>query len=74
MDILKGMNDVEIRMIMIFENINKYLSKFLLKLLSLGLAGNFSLHHHVQTSSGAHPASYPMDTRGSFLMGKAAGV
>jgi len=25
-------------------------------------AGNFSLHHHVQTSFGAHPASYPMGT------------
>jgi hypothetical protein len=23
-------------------------------------AGNFSLHHRVQTVSGAHPASYPM--------------
>jgi hypothetical protein len=23
-------------------------------------AGNFSLHHRVQTGSGAHPASYPM--------------
>jgi hypothetical protein len=29
-------------------------------------AGNFSLHHRVQNSSGAHPASYPMGTRGSF--------
>jgi hypothetical protein len=29
-------------------------------------AGNFSLHHHVQTDSGAQPASYPMGTRGSF--------
>jgi hypothetical protein len=27
-------------------------------------------HHHVQTSSGAHPASYPMGTRGPFLGGK----
>jgi hypothetical protein len=26
-------------------------------------AGNFSLHHRVQTGSGAHPASYPMATR-----------
>jgi hypothetical protein len=34
-------------------------------------AGNFSLH---QTGSGAHPASYPMGTRGSFPVGKAAGV
>jgi hypothetical protein len=30
-------------------------------------AGNFSLHHRAQTGSGAHPASYPMGTRGSFL-------
>jgi hypothetical protein len=36
-------------------------------------AGNFSLHHCVQNGSGAHPASYPMGTRGSFPGGKAAG-
>jgi hypothetical protein len=35
---------------------------------------NFSLHHRVQNGSGAHPASYPMGTVGSFLGGKAAGV
>jgi hypothetical protein len=35
-------------------------------------AGNFSFHHCVQNGSGAHPASYPMGTRGSFLGGKAA--
>jgi hypothetical protein len=29
-------------------------------------AGNFSLHHPVQTGSGVYPASYPMGTRGSF--------
>jgi hypothetical protein len=29
-------------------------------------AGNFSFWHCVQTGSGAHPASYPMGTRGSF--------
>jgi len=34
--------------------------------------GNFSLHHHVQTSSGAYPASDPMGTGGSFPGGKAA--
>jgi hypothetical protein len=33
-------------------------------------AGNFSLHHRVQNGSGAHPASYPMGTRG---WGKATG-
>jgi hypothetical protein len=37
-------------------------------------AGDFSLHHSVQIGSGAHPASYPMGTRGSFPGGKAAGV
>jgi hypothetical protein len=34
---------------------------------------NFSLHHHVQNDSGAHPASYPMGTSGSFPGGKAVG-
>jgi hypothetical protein len=37
-------------------------------------AGNVSLHHCVQNSSGAHPASYLMGTRGSFSGGKAAGA
>jgi hypothetical protein len=35
-------------------------------------AGNFSLHHRVHNGSGAHPASYPMVTRGFFPGGKAA--
>jgi hypothetical protein len=37
-------------------------------------AGNFSLHHRVQTGSGVHPASYLMGTRGSFPGGEAAGA
>jgi hypothetical protein len=37
-------------------------------------AGNFSLHHRVQNGSGAHPASYPMSTRGFLPGGKAAGA
>jgi hypothetical protein len=37
-------------------------------------AGNFSLNHRVQNGSGAHPASYPMGTRGSFPGGKAVGA
>jgi hypothetical protein len=37
-------------------------------------AGNFSLCHRVQNGSGAHPASYPMGTRGSSPGGKAAGA
>jgi hypothetical protein len=37
-------------------------------------AGNFSFHHRVQNGSGAHQASYPMGTRGSFPGGKAAGA
>jgi hypothetical protein len=38
-----------------------------------GEAANFSLHHHVYTGSGAHPASYLMGTRGTFPRDKAAG-
>jgi hypothetical protein len=34
-------------------------------------AGKFSLHHRVQNGSRAHPASYSMDTGGSFPGGKA---
>jgi hypothetical protein len=37
-------------------------------------AGNFSLHHRVQTGPGAHPASYPTGTRGSFPGSRASGV
>jgi hypothetical protein len=37
-------------------------------------AGIFSLHHRVQTGSGAYPASYPMGTRSSFSGVKAARV
>jgi len=33
--------------------------------------GNYSLNHRVQTGSGAHPASCPMGSRGSFLGDKA---
>jgi hypothetical protein len=35
--------------------------------------GKFYLRHHVQTGSGAHPASYPIGTGGSFHGGKVAG-
>jgi hypothetical protein len=31
-----------------------------------GGAGNFSLHHHVETGSGAYPTPYSMGTRGFF--------
>jgi hypothetical protein len=37
-------------------------------------AGNFSLHHRVQTGSVAHPTSYPMGNRGSYPGSKAAGA
>jgi hypothetical protein len=46
-------------------------------LIGVGLpagAGNFLLHHRVQTGSGAQSASYPMDTGGSFPGGKATGA
>jgi hypothetical protein len=36
-------------------------------------AGDFSLHHRVQNSSGAHPASHTMRTGSSFPRSKAAG-
>jgi hypothetical protein len=36
-------------------------------------AENFCLYHRVRNGSGAHPASYPMITRGSFPGGKAVG-
>jgi hypothetical protein len=36
-------------------------------------AGNFSLHHRVQTGSGNHSASYPMGTRGSIPVLKRPG-
>jgi hypothetical protein len=35
-------------------------------------AGDFSLHHHIQIGSGAHPASYTIGTRGSFPGGEGA--
>jgi hypothetical protein len=44
------------------------------KVLFLPGTVNFSLHHRVQTGSGAHPASYPMGTRGSVPGGKVAGA
>jgi hypothetical protein len=36
-------------------------------------AGDLSLHYRIQNGSRAHPASYPMGTRGSFPWVKAAG-
>jgi hypothetical protein len=36
-------------------------------------ARNFSLHHRVQNGSGAHPPSYPMNTRALFLRLKRPG-
>jgi hypothetical protein len=38
------------------------------------VAVNFSLHHRVQNGFGAHPASYPMGTGGSYPGVKAAGA
>jgi hypothetical protein len=39
-----------------------------------GRGSNFSFLHNVQIFSGAHPASSPMDTEGSFLGVKASGA
>jgi hypothetical protein len=36
--------------------------------------GNFSLLHRVQTGSGSHPATYWVDTVGSFPGGKSSGA
>jgi hypothetical protein len=36
--------------------------------------GNFSLRHHVQTGSGAHPASYSIGIGSLFSRDKAPGV
>jgi hypothetical protein len=41
---------------------------------SIPAVQDFSLLHSVQTGSGAHPASYPMGTGGSFPGGKAVGA
>jgi hypothetical protein len=58
-----------------FENwTRKHRKKSVLYCASSSSSGNFSLHHRVQTGSGAHPASYPMGTRDSFPGGKAAGA
>jgi hypothetical protein len=66
-------------------NIGTISDKYVSRVLSYGLdnqdstvqfltgAGNFSVHHCVQNSSGAHPASYSMGTMGSFPGCKAAG-
>jgi hypothetical protein len=37
-------------------------------------AGSFSLHHRVQSGSGAHPASYLMGTRVCSPRGEVAGA
>jgi hypothetical protein len=37
-------------------------------------AGNSFLHHRFQNGCEAHPASYPMGTRGYFPGGKEAGA
>jgi len=41
---------------------------------SLSCPPRLDVYHRIQNGSGAHPASYPMGTRGSFPGGKAAGA
>jgi len=43
-----------------------------IQFLTGGNGGIFSLHYQIQTSSGAHLASYPMVTRGFLPQSKAA--
>jgi hypothetical protein len=40
--------------------------------LARAIMGDFSLHHHIQRDSGAHPASYSMGTGGTYPREKAA--
>jgi hypothetical protein len=44
------------------------------RLLSFQYSARFSIPNSVQTGSGAHPASYPIGTGGSFPRVKVAGV
>jgi hypothetical protein len=55
-------------------NNDEKMKKYCSRVRFLAEAGNFSLHHRVQNGSGAHLASYPMGTRGSFPGGKVAEV
>jgi hypothetical protein len=41
---------------------------------SWGNDGIVSLCHHIQTASGAHPASYTVGARGFYPVGKVAGA
>jgi hypothetical protein len=50
----------------------KVKNKNLICVIYLSLIYNSSVHHRVQTGSGAHRASYPTGTRGSFPEGKVA--
>jgi hypothetical protein len=65
-----GYNEMQAKYLMTFENYHK-IHKESFNQHPAG-AGNFSLHYRVQNGSGAHPASYPIGTRGSFPGGKAA--
>jgi len=58
----------------VFELSEPYSSVIVVTRLLVGQPGGkvFSLHCHVQSGSGAHPASYPMGTGGSFPGGKVA--
>jgi hypothetical protein len=40
----------------------------------VGVGQEFCLLHAIQTTSGVHPTSYPMGTRGSFTRGEVAGA
>jgi hypothetical protein len=42
--------------------------------LTPGKGREFSLHHHIQTSSGAHLVFYLLGTRGSFPRGEVTGA
>jgi hypothetical protein len=53
----------------LFRRCKRKLKLLLLERLQVTRCGNQSYQDHDQTGSGAHPASYPMGTRGSSLRG-----
>jgi len=52
----------------------KFRTCYFVRFPSGAVKGIFSLRNHIQTDSGFHPFSYPMDAGGSFVGDKAAGA
>jgi hypothetical protein len=58
----------------ILQSVSRQATGWTARVRFLARARYFSLLYSVWTGSGAHPASHPMGTRGSFSGGKAAGA